>query len=104
MIGDVCMSFVICVCGYDFSMMMADGRLVEYPNSNVIVNEKVMKIIKINNNVMVGFTGDPLPAEFAINDLMKYDVQNCYVPEVQKILIEKLKHLKRLQKTIGMLI
>lgn len=85
------MSFVICVCGYDFSIMMADGRLVEYPNKNKIVAEKVIKVRQINKNVMVGFAGDPLPAENAVDELLGDNHQNLYVTEARELLVQKLE-------------
>lgn len=49
------MSFVICVCGMNFSTIMSDGRLVKLPN-NIVVREDVSKVLKINKNVAIAYT------------------------------------------------
>lgn len=52
------MSVVIGICGTNFCSLIADGRLVmgDYPNL-VVVNEKVMKVFKINDSVLIGGAG-----------------------------------------------
>ena len=52
------MSVVIGICGTNFCSLIADGRLGvgEYPNLS-IVSEKVMKVYKINDRVLLGGAG-----------------------------------------------
>lgn len=47
------MSFVICVCTENFSVMMGDSRLVKLPN-NIVVSEHYPKVLQINKNVSIG--------------------------------------------------
>ena len=52
------MSVVIGICGINFCSLIADGRLVvgDYPNIQV-VHEKVMKVYKINESLLLGGAG-----------------------------------------------
>ena len=84
------MSFVLCVCGMNFSVMMSDGRMISLPN-NDIVAENVSKVIKFNKNVAMAYTGDPIPTQIAIKTLEKYNVHNFSMEEIEKIIIEQLK-------------
>ena len=92
MIGDLVMSFVICVCGDHFSVTMSDGRMIMLPDHS-IASETIKKEIKINNNVVLGVTGDPTPMEIAINNLRHYSYETLHVPEIRELLIAKLKTL-----------
>lgn len=52
------MSFVICICDMNFSVMMSDGRMISLPNRDV-VDESVSKVMKFYKNVAIAYTGDP---------------------------------------------
>lgn len=86
------MSFAICVCGDHFSVTMADGRMMRL-SDNTIVTETAIKAIKINDNVSLGVTGDPIPIEVAINSLRNYNYSNLNALEIRSLLIKKLKTL-----------
>lgn len=87
------MSFAICVCGLNFSVMMSDGRLVKIPN-NTVVREDVPKVIKFNRNVSMAYTGDPIPTQIAIGKLEEYDIINLSMEEIETIIINELKNLR----------
>lgn len=86
------MSFVICVCSMHFSVMMSDGRMIRLPD-NAIVSENVSKVIKINNNVAMACTGDPIPIQVALNNLKEYNVNNMSMEEIEKAIIEQIKEI-----------
>lgn len=86
------MSFVICVCGVNFSVMMGDGRLIKYPE-RTIEDEYYPKVFKINKNVLIGTTGDPLPIDEAFGELRNYNVEYLTLEKIRKIFINKLKTL-----------
>ena len=86
------MSFVVCVCGEYFSTIMSDGRMVSLPN-NKVVDENIPKVLKINNNVAIGFTGDPSPTVIALEELKKYNVELLTLERIKRIIINKIKEL-----------
>ena len=86
------MSFVICICGTNFSVMMSDGRMVKIPE-NTVVREDFPKVIKINNNVALAYTGDPVPTRIAIDKLSNYDIENLSLETIESIIIQQLKML-----------
>lgn len=86
------MSFVLCVCGMNFSTMMSDGRMIKLPN-NDIVREDVSKVLKINKNVAIAYTGDPIPVQIAINKLKEYNIGQLSMENIEKIIIAQLKNL-----------
>lgn len=86
------MSFVICICDVNFSIMMSDGRMVRLPN-NVVVDENVPKVLKINNNVGMAYTGDPIPTQVALNKLKEHNVNDMSMEEIEKVMIEQIKEI-----------
>ena len=96
MIGGIIMSIVISVCGVNFSLMMSDGRLVKINDMNsknlTVVNEEFKKISRINRNVMIGFTGDPVPTINALNELNTYaNLESLSLEEIKEIVVNSLK-------------
>lgn len=92
------MSVVIGICGTNFCSLIADGRLVigDYPNIQ-IVSEKVMKVYKINDQVLIGGAGWFLGNEEITTPLDIYpDKGNItLVAAVDSVVkyIEKRKHI-----------
>lgn len=91
------MSVVIGICGTNFCSLIADGRLVvgDYPNIQV-VSEKVMKVYKINDQVLLGGAGWFLGSEEITSPLDIYPDKGSItlVTAVDSIVkyIEKRKH------------
>lgn len=57
-----------------------------------IVNENFPKIARVNNNVCIGFSGDPLASLNALNVLQNYDVNSLTLEETKNIFINSLKN------------
>lgn len=68
------MSIVLCVCGSNFSITMGDGRLVRLED-NKPIHEKIQKVYKMNDGVSLGFVGDPIVAETALEKLQQYNLK-----------------------------
>lgn len=72
---------------------MSDGRVVHLPDKNS-VDEDFSKVVKINKNVALGFTGDPIPVLEVLEDLRKNNsVELLSLDRVKEIIISKLKIL-----------
>ena len=90
------MSIVLSVCGVNFSLMMSDGRMVKIndmtSNDLTIVDENCKKIRRINRNVMIGFTGDPIPMINTLNELSTYtNLESLTLERIKRIVINSLK-------------
>ncbi len=88
------MSFVLCVCGSNFSLMMSDGRVTafkENENSTKIICEDFKKIKRVNPNVIIGFTGDLFVGECIEKALYGYQLENLTMERIKRIIINKLK-------------
>lgn len=75
---------------------MSDGRLVKINDMNsknlTVVNEEFKKISRINRNVMIGFTGDPVPTINALNELNTYaNLESLSLEEIKEIVVNSLK-------------
>lgn len=86
------MSFLLSVCGYNFSLNMSDGRMKNLA-TNSIEDENFQKVHKVNNNVCIGFTGDPIGAGLMLDELRFYDLSKMTLERIKRISIEKLKTL-----------
>lgn len=92
MIGGKNMSFVLSICGSNFSLMMGDNRMIRL-NDNKIVNENLYKVIKINENICIGFAGDPMPIYFVYNQLCIQNIDNLSFQQVKEHFIKGLKKI-----------
>lgn len=72
------MSFVLSVCGSNFSLMMGDSRMIRL-NDNKIVDENFNKVISVRKDVCIGFTGDPIPMGIAYNELCMQDIDKLSI-------------------------
>lgn len=95
MIGEMFMSFVLCICNSTYSIMVGDSRMVVINENGECepVEENIHKVQQINENVSIGYTGDPIPVLIAIKELDSYDRKNLTLGQVRKILFNKIKTL-----------
>lgn len=87
------MSIVLSVCGTNFSLMMSDGRMIRLNDLN-IADENFSKIRKVNENVIVGFTGDPIPMINALEELKSYKVEFLTLERIKGIIVRFLQAQK----------
>lgn len=88
----VIVSFIISVCGVNFSLTLGDGRMTNLSTGEVAY-EKIQKIYKINNNVCIGFTGDPIAAGIALKELDSYSLNTMTLERIKRVFIGKLKEI-----------
>lgn len=91
------MSLVICVCNVDYSVMVGDGRMIEFDTNGKqirVVNENTQKVFKVNDFVSVGYAGDPIPAVFALKTLENFDKNMISLELTAKIIQESLMKTK----------
>ena len=86
------MSLVVCVCGEYFSIIMGDSRMISL-SDNEIVDENIQKVLQLNDNVAIGFTGDPIPTSLALQELDNYNVKFLTLERIKRIMINKLKEI-----------
>lgn len=87
------MSLVICVCNTDYSVMVGDTRMIEfdaYGNQIRIVNEDTRKVFKINADIAIGYTGDPIPAQIALQKLDTFRKDGINIEQAKNIIRESL--------------
>lgn len=97
MLGDNAMSVVISICGYEFSIMMSDGRVIAFNDDEhkyEIENEHYPKIKRFSDKILIGYTGDPVPTTTILNELNYLGKKNMTLEGVKDIFINKLKTLK----------
>lgn len=89
------MSFVLCICNPTYSIMVGDSRMIAFNKDGEFetVEEDVQKVQKINENILVGYTGDPIPILTAIKELDTYDRKTLTLGQVRKILFNTIKTL-----------
>lgn len=87
------MSVVINVCGDNFSMMISDGRVIQFDENGDtrIVLENYKKFKKVKDDVIVGFAGDPEPTLKAFDVLSKYDMDELSLIEIKNILVNTIQ-------------
>lgn len=90
------MSVVVNVCGSNFSLMVSDNRLVKYDeNNNIqIVSEDFKKIFRINENVLVGITGDAVQCQNVMITLQKSNPSKLNLIQTKEIITNTLKSKK----------
>lgn len=89
------MSIVLSVCGYNFSLMMCDGRMIKIDSGSLeIVTENFKKIERVNSRVCIGFTGDPIASMCALNELNYYEKDNLTLERIKGIVTRKLKEIQ----------
>ena len=90
------MSVVVNVCGPNFSLMVSDNRLVKYDeNNNIqIVSEDFKKIFRINENVLVGITGDAVQCQNVMITLQKSNPSKLNLIQTKEIITNTLKSKK----------
>lgn len=97
------MSVVVNVCGSNFTLMVSDNRLVRYDeNNNIqIVSEEFKKIFRINENVLVGITGDAVQCQNVLITLQKSDPSKLNLIQVKEIITNTLKAAKNEINMLG---
>lgn len=95
MIGEDTMSFVLCVCGMDYSIMVGDSCMIAFDKNKAIqtVDENVRKVLRINENISIGYAGDPVAISAALQEFDSYDRGNLTLGQVKKIFVDKIKVL-----------
>lgn len=90
------MSVVVNVCGSNFSLMVSDNRLVKYDENNdiQIVSEDFKKIFRINENVLVGITGDAVQCQNVMITLQKSNPSKLNLIQTKEIITNTLKSKK----------
>ena len=86
------MSFVLTVCGNNFSLTMGDGRLIRLKDKQVI-DEKIQKVYKVKDGVCLGFAGNPVVAEIALNKMQQYNLKKLDPKKIKQLYIDKLKSI-----------
>lgn len=83
------MSVVLAVCGSNFCKFMSDGRLVRYDECKNIVlihQESFPKVFKVNNNLLIGVSGDVLKAYNVVKEVMEH-------PKVNELSLEQIRNI-----------
>lgn len=86
------MSFVLSVCGSDFSVMMSDGRVQKYA-LNQEVHEDYPKVFQISEKVCLGVQGDPVASYYILKELQQYEVSKITLERMKRILTNALKEV-----------
>ncbi len=74
--------------------MVGDSRMVAFNksfNDFYPVDEDIQKVLKINENISIGFAGDPKPTKAALHKLSYYETETLSLGQVKKILLENIK-------------
>ena len=81
------MSVVVNVCGSNFSIMVSDNRLVRYDafGNMEIVSEDYRKIHRVNENILIGFTGDAVQCQNVYDEIIKRNTQQLTLEQVKGI-------------------
>lgn len=90
------MSVIVNVCSSDFSIMVSDNRLVRFDDSGTIevVSENYRKIHRINENVLIGFTGDAVHCQNIFDKITKNNVQRLTLEQTKNIVKSELNKNK----------
>lgn len=83
---------MLCVCGYNFSILKGDGKEVRETDGIYIpIRNDFKKVYRINNNICAGFTGDSHAVKFIVSNL--YRLNKCSVEECKKEILSIAKAL-----------
>ena len=87
------MSVVINVCGDYFSIMISDGRVIQFNENGDtrIIQENYKKFRKVKDDVIVGFAGDPEPTLKAFDALSNYNMDELSLIDIKNILINSIQ-------------
>lgn len=86
------MSFVLSVCGGNFSVMMSDGR-VNKTGDNRVAGEEYQKVFQMNEKVCLGLVGDPVAVYYAFHELTTYNVEKITMEKMKRVLVSALKEV-----------
>lgn len=84
------MSFVLSVCGGNFTVMMSDGR-VSKAGDRRVAGEDYQKVFRLNEKVCLGMTGDPVAIYYTLNELQDCSLETMTMERIKRILINTLK-------------
>lgn len=86
------MSFVLSVCGKNYSIMLGDGQeTIKNGNLYIPIRHDFKKVYSINTNVCIGFVGDSEIVKTIIPELHIY--KNYSISEIKDSILMKVKSL-----------
>ena len=84
------MSFILCVCGNNFSIMLGDGQeTVKNGELYIPVRKDYKKVYSVNENVCIGLAGDTNIVEQIVSELHIY--KNSSIYEIKDSILKELK-------------
>jgi hypothetical protein len=80
------MSAVVAVCGSNYVLMSGDTRLVSYENGVVtkIISEDTRKVFRLNDNTLMGLTGDYRGWKHLVDNIVKRDNSAFDMPKISQ--------------------
>ena len=92
------MSVVLSFCGPDFFIIAGDNRKTKISNGvSSVVDENCQKVLRLNQKVAVGFTGDANAAEAVQAELKMYNLENLTMERIVRIVSNKVKKINSTQ-------
>ena len=86
------MSFVLSVRGGNFAIMMSVGR-VNKSGDKRVAGEEFQKVFKLNDQICLGITGDPVAVYYALNELHTYELERMTMERMKRILVNAVKEI-----------
>lgn len=84
------MSFILSVCGNNYSIMLGDGQeTIKNGELYIPVKKDYKKVFSINDNVCIGFTGDTAIVKQIVSELNNY--KNSTIRQIKNNILEKVK-------------
>lgn len=86
------MSFILCVCGNNFSILKSDGKEVRKTGNKYIpVKNDFKKVFRINNSICAGFSGTSKAVKYIVSNL--YKLEKCSIIECKNEILCMAKTL-----------
>uniref|UniRef100_N1ZZN4 Uncharacterized protein n=1 Tax=Eubacterium plexicaudatum ASF492 TaxID=1235802 RepID=N1ZZN4_9FIRM len=84
------MSFILSVCGNNYSIMLGDGQeTIKNGELYIPVKKDYKKVLSINDNVCIGFAGDTAIVKQIVSELNNY--KNSTIRQIKDSILEKVK-------------
>lgn len=87
------MSFILCVCSNNFSILKSDGKEVRKSGNEYIpIKDNFKKVFRINHNICAGFSGTSKAVKYIVSNL--YKLEKCSVTECKNEILSMAKSLQ----------